>query len=87
MKKAVMYGAGNIGRDPVRKLSSNDRMIGSSTLCLKHEIVPVYISLGIAAGFIFAPPADEMALRVQKTVLDYGIEKSIAACSMSEPLL
>lgn len=42
-----------VGRDTVRKLSKNDRLIGSHNLCLKHRISPVYICLGIAAALCF----------------------------------
>ena len=82
----LMYRFGNrllgdtverVGKDPVRKLSENDRLVGSSTLCLKHGIMPVYISLGIAAGFLFAPAGDEMALKVQSVLRDRRIEETV----------
>ena len=39
-----------VGGDPGRKLSADDRMIGSSTLALEQGIVPAYICVGAAAG-------------------------------------
>ncbi len=39
-----------VGGDPTRKLSPQDRMIGSSTLALKTGIMPAYIAIGAAAG-------------------------------------
>ncbi|MBM7581695.1 mannitol-1-phosphate 5-dehydrogenase [Caldicoprobacter guelmensis] len=43
-----------VGRDPLRKLSRNDRLVGAARLCSKQGINPVYMALGIAAGIKFA---------------------------------
>lgn len=39
-----------VGGDPERKLSPEDRMIGSARLALEQNINPAYISVGVAAG-------------------------------------
>lgn len=39
-----------VGGDPARKLSPNDRMIGSSLLALEQGVTPAYIAVGAAAG-------------------------------------
>lgn len=39
-----------VGGDPNRKLSPQDRLIGSSSLALQIGIVPAYIAIGAAAG-------------------------------------
>ncbi len=39
-----------VGGDPTRKLSPQDRLIGSSTLALETGIIPAYIAIGAAAG-------------------------------------
>ena len=39
-----------VGGDPARKLSPEDRMIGSSVLAREMDIVPAYIAVGAAAG-------------------------------------
>lgn len=39
-----------VGGDLDRKLSSEDRMIGSARLSLEQGILPVYIAVGVAAG-------------------------------------
>lgn len=39
-----------VGGDPVRKLSPDDRLIGSARLAMEHGITPAYIAVGIAAG-------------------------------------
>lgn len=39
-----------VGGDPARKLSPDDRLIGSAKLAVQHGITPAYIAVGIAAG-------------------------------------
>ncbi len=39
-----------VGGDPGRKLSPDDRLIGSSALALAQDITPAYIAVGAAAG-------------------------------------
>jgi len=39
-----------VGGDPNRKLSPQDRLIGSSSLALEAGVCPAYIAIGIAAG-------------------------------------
>ena len=39
-----------VGGDPARKLSPDDRMIGSSSLALEQGTTPAYIAVGAAAG-------------------------------------
>ena len=39
-----------VGGDPARKLSANDRLIGSSVLAMEQGITPAYITVGAAAG-------------------------------------
>lgn len=47
---ALMDTCARVGGDPGRKLSSDDRLIGSSLLALEQGITPAYISVGAAAG-------------------------------------
>ena len=39
-----------VGGDPARKLSPEDRLIGSSKLAMEMGITPAYIAVGAAAG-------------------------------------
>jgi len=39
-----------VGGDPGRKLSPDDRLIGSASLALAQGITPAYIAVGAAAG-------------------------------------
>ncbi len=47
---ALLDTCKRVGGDPKRKLSPQDRLIGSSALALETGVVPAYISIGAAAG-------------------------------------
>ncbi len=48
--KALQDTCARVGGDPARKLSHEDRLIGSSLLIQKTGVVPAYIAIGAAAG-------------------------------------
>lgn len=48
--KALKDTCARVGGDPARKLSAEDRLIGSSSLAQKTGVVPAYIAVGAAAG-------------------------------------
>ena len=48
--KALKDTCARVGGDPARKLSAEDRLIGSSSLAQKTGAVPAYIAVGAAAG-------------------------------------
>lgn len=48
--KALKDTCQRVGGDPARKLSPEDRLIGSSLLAIAEGITPAYIAVGAAAG-------------------------------------
>lgn len=48
--KALQDTCARVGGDPARKLSYEDRLIGSSLLIQKTGVVPAYTAIGAAAG-------------------------------------
>lgn len=42
-----------VAREPLRKLASNERLIGAAQLCLSSSIIPKNIMLGIMAAFCY----------------------------------
>jgi len=70
-----------VGKDPVRKLAENDRLVGATRLCVKHGINPAYICLGIAAGYAFSPEGDESAAKIAEIVKNEGIEAALSKFS------
>ncbi len=74
-----------VGKDTVRKLSENDRLIGSAKLCVKHGIDPTPICVGIAAALKFAPAEDEAAVKVASFAKENGVGAALAAFSQLDP--
>ena len=69
---ALMDTCARVGGDPGRKLSPDDRLIGSSSLALSQGITPAYIAVGAAAGlhrYINEAEGMEQGLDSAKTVL------------------
>ncbi len=66
-----------IGREPVRKLKRNDRLVGPALLCLKHRIIPYFISRSIAYGFFYNDSADREVQDLHHYVHENGIESAI----------
>lgn len=66
-----------VARDPIRKLSAEDRLGGAAILCTRHGILPTNICIGIAAGFLYNPTGDEAATTIQDYIEDKGIEEAI----------
>lgn len=63
-----------VGKDPLRKLSGNDRLVGAAKMCLNEGVKPVHICRGIAAGFRFAPDKDQIAQNLQNDIKTYGFQ-------------
>ena len=66
-----------LGRDPFRKLAATDRLVGPARLALKHGISPEALSLGIAAGLMFANAGDARAVELQALLASKGQEASL----------
>ena len=74
-----------VGRDPLRKLSPEERLIGSAKLCQKMGIIPKKISLACAAALCYNYPEDEQAFLLQRKISSEGIEKVLKEiCGLSE---
>ncbi len=57
--KALGDTVERVGKDTMRKLSNNDRLIGAILLAEKHDLPCTYLCIGVAAGMLFNPDADE----------------------------
>ncbi|AJA48947.1 mannitol-1-phosphate 5-dehydrogenase [Clostridium pasteurianum DSM 525 = ATCC 6013] len=66
-----------VGRDPVRKLSSKDRLITPLKLCYNLNMKYDNILYGIAAGFLFNYNKDEKAKEIQESISEKGIDNTI----------
>jgi len=63
-----------VGRDPIRKLGPNDRLIGAAKLALKYEIAPVNICRGIAAAIFFDYSKDPEAVKLVRLREKEGVD-------------
>lgn len=70
-----------VGRDPVRKLSSNDRLITPLKLCHDLKIDFDDILYGVAAGYLFDYKDDKKAQEIQRIIKNDGISKAISDIS------
>jgi len=61
-----------VGRDPVRKLRAEDRLIGAALTCLDWGVEPEQTVRGIAAALRFDPADDPGAQEVQRVMREHG---------------
>ncbi|MFN3651912.1 MAG: mannitol-1-phosphate 5-dehydrogenase [Armatimonadota bacterium] len=61
-----------VGRDPIRKLRPDDRLVGAALTCLDWDVEPASIVRALAAAFRFAPEGDPAAAEVQRVVREAG---------------
>jgi mannitol-1-phosphate 5-dehydrogenase len=78
-----------LGRDPIRKLAPNDRLIGAAFNALEQGVQPTYLIKGSAAALRFDPPEDPIALQLQDQLQRTGLEavlKSVCGLALDSPL-
>ena len=74
-----------VGKDTKRKLSENDRLVGTALLCEKHGINATYILAGIAAGLHFAPAGDDSSIEVSEDAKNNGVFHALETyCGISK---
>lgn len=79
-----------VGRDPIRKLASNDRLITPLKICSELKIEVTNMVYGIAAGYLFNYSEDEKAVEIQNSIRDNGLAKTISVVSglsVEDPLI
>ncbi len=66
-----------VGKDTIRKLGSNDRLIGAINLAEKHNVNCEYLCLGVALGMRFAPDGDERSQELCAFAKENGAKKTL----------
>lgn len=61
-------------RDPIRKLSRNDRVVGPACLALEEGIKPVALARTLAAGLHYDQPGDPAAQEIQAMTRELGLD-------------
>ena len=78
-----------LGRDPLRKLGPEDRLVGAARVAEKAGILPESLAWGIAAGLCFDVQQDRMAVALQAHIAREGVEaviEQVCHIQPSEPL-
>jgi len=61
-----------VAADPLRKLRSEDRLIGAAHLCLKHGVTPSALAAVVAATLRYDAPDDPSAQKLQRLRWELG---------------
>jgi len=63
-----------VGRDPLRKLRRDDRLVGAALLALEHGIAPANIAHAIVAALRFDDGNDPAAAELQRRLKEEGLD-------------
>ncbi|HSV86905.1 MAG TPA: hypothetical protein VLH85_10045 [Levilinea sp.] len=74
-----------LGRDPLRKLTPADRLVGAARLAEEAGVIPNSLSLGIAAAYRFDHPDDPVAVELQERLKQQGLDQVMAEVSGIQP--
>ena len=81
----IMDTVHRVGRDPIRKLGPDDRLIGSAKLCISHGIFPENIAHICAAALCYDFQQDPDAVRLQNVIKTSGVEAVLEQVSKIDP--
>jgi len=74
-----------LGRDPLRKLAPDDRLVGAARLAEQAGVEPRALSWAIAAGYCFDSPEDPLAARLQARLAAVGLPATLREVSEIDP--
>jgi mannitol-1-phosphate 5-dehydrogenase len=81
----LMDTIARVGRDPIRKLQADDRLVGPAKLAYRYGFQPTFLMQGCAAALRFSPPDDPQAIELRKMIVDNGIEHTISTVCQLRP--
>ena len=65
-------------RDPLRKLSRHDRLVGAAVFAFEAGVRPDSVAIGIAAALRYRNPSDESSVRMGAMIEDLGLPMALA---------
>ena len=74
-----------VGRDPIRKLGPDDRLLGSTHLCLSQAIFPKSVAFVCAAALCYDEPDEPRAVELQDKIEHSGVEATLREVSSLDP--
>lgn len=80
-QEGIVDTISRVGRQPIRKLLPDDRIIGPANLAAEFNLPYDYLMMGAAYGYKYENKEDEEAVRLQKLISDMGIEETIVKIS------
>lgn len=66
-----------VGRSPIRKLSSNDRLVRPAMQAYDLGMKPTYLAMAMAAAFLFKDQEDPEAVEIQADLRKLGVAQTI----------
>jgi mannitol-1-phosphate 5-dehydrogenase len=70
-----------VGREPLRKLSPNDRLIKPALLAVEAGLTPAHLASGIAAALLYDNPDDPEAATLSHSLQEKGLEAVLGEVS------
>jgi mannitol-1-phosphate 5-dehydrogenase len=74
---AITDPISRVARDPSRKLSSGDRLLGAARLAANAGVHPRQLLRAAAAAYCFSDPADGVAARLQEEIRVTGLRTTM----------
>jgi mannitol-1-phosphate 5-dehydrogenase len=81
---SVKDDVARVGRQPLRKLSREDRLVGPALMCRQYSIPMKHLLVGIAAALLYDDESDPQAKELQKDIADNGLEATVAKLTSFE---
>lgn len=69
--------AARVGREPIRKISYNDRIMGPANMCEKYGLENGHLLKGVGYALHFYNENDAQAIELQEYIQENGIEAAI----------
>ncbi|KAF5361885.1 hypothetical protein D9756_002355 [Leucocoprinus leucothites] len=66
-----------VGRQPLRKLGPDERLLGPLNLARQHRLSTKYLTIAIAAALMYRNDDDDQAKELQKVKEEHGIEGAL----------
>ena len=78
---AITDPVSRVARDPSRKLSPDDRLLGAARLAEQAGVHPEQLLRAAAAAYCFSDPADTVAARLQEEIRVAGLRRTMTRVS------
>ena len=66
-----------VSREPIRKISPNDRIMGPAYQCEEYGLENRHLLKGVACALKFRNPEDAQAVELQQFIAEHGVEEAI----------